>query len=63
MYLGLLLLLTAWAIWLSNPVALIFLPVFMLYMTLFQIRPEEKALLDKFGSEYLAYMRSVRRWL
>ena len=63
MYLGLLLQLLAWAIFLSNPLALLWLPVFVSYITLFQIMPEERALTSLFGSEYSAYKQSVRRWL
>lgn len=63
MYVGLLLALAAWAVYLSHPVAFIFLPLFIAYMNRFQIVPEERALSSKFGSEFAAYRRSVRRWL
>jgi protein-S-isoprenylcysteine O-methyltransferase Ste14 len=63
MYLGLALVLAAWAAYLSNLAALAGLPAFIAYMTHFQIKPEEKALLDKFGAEYRLYMSRVRRWL
>ena len=63
MYLGLLLVLGGWAIALSNVIAFAFLPAFVAYMTRFQIAPEERALLSKFGSEFIAYKESVRRWL
>jgi len=36
---------------------------FVLYMNRFQIRPEERALITLFGSEYSAYQTQVRRWL
>ena len=39
------------------------LPVFIAYITRYQIRPEEQVLLAKFGSEYAAYAAQVRRWL
>ena len=39
------------------------LPAFVLYLNRFQIVPEERALLAKFGSQYLEYQRTVRRWL
>jgi protein-S-isoprenylcysteine O-methyltransferase Ste14 len=32
-------------------------------MNRFQIRPEERALLAKFGLDFSAYQRRVRRWL
>jgi protein-S-isoprenylcysteine O-methyltransferase Ste14 len=63
MYMGLLLVLLGWAIFLSNVVAFIFLPVFILYINRFQIVPEERALEEKFGSMYVAYKERVRRWL
>ncbi len=63
MYLGLLLVLTAWAVYLSAPWALLGLPVFVLYINRFQIAPEERFLAAKFGSEFTAYQGKVRRWL
>ena len=63
MYLGMLALLTGWALWLANPLAVLVLPIFVAYITWFQIRPEEAALTAKFGAEYEAYCRRVRRWL
>lgn len=63
MYLGVLLALAAWALFLSNAVAVLLLPVFVAYMNRFQIRPEERALLGKFGPSFANYMREVRRWV
>jgi len=63
MYVGLLFVLAAWAVWLCNPLAFLFLPAFVIYMNRFQILPEERVLSAKFGSEFNAYMMSVRRWL
>lgn len=63
MYLGFLLALAGWAVYLSNAGAALLLPVFVAYMTQFQIKPEERALLAKFGSEFAEYMSRVRRWL
>ena len=63
MYLGLLLTLSAWAVFLSNPVALLFVPLFVLYMNRYQIGPEERVLSSLFGAEYAAYKKKVRRWL
>ena len=34
-----------------------------LWVALLQIAPEERALSAKFGDEYEAYSRAVRRWL
>jgi len=63
MYLGLFLLLLALAVLPSNPVALLLVPVFVLYINRFQITPEECALSSLFGGEYAAYKERVRRWL
>lgn len=63
MYLGLLLTLLAWAAFLSNPAALLFVPVFVLYINRFQIKPEEQVLSSLFAEEYTAYKNQVRRWL
>jgi protein-S-isoprenylcysteine O-methyltransferase Ste14 len=63
MYLGLLLELIAWTMFLSNPLALLLLPVYVLYINRFQIIPEERVLTSLFGTEYSAYKKSVRRWL
>ena len=63
MYLGLLLVLIAWALILSNVLALIILPAFIFYMNRFQIEPEEAALMSAFGSDFTTYKSRVRRWL
>ena len=36
---------------------------FVLYITRFQILPEERALAEKFGLAYEEYRRTTRRWL
>jgi protein-S-isoprenylcysteine O-methyltransferase Ste14 len=63
MYLGFLLMLCGLACFLSNAVAAALLPVFVLYMTRFQIRPEERALEARFGADFIAYKGRVRRWI
>ena len=63
MYLGFLLLLLGWCVYLANWASALFLPAFVSYMNHFQIRPEERALTERFGVEFTAYIRSVRRWL
>ncbi|MDH4022573.1 MAG: isoprenylcysteine carboxylmethyltransferase family protein [Gammaproteobacteria bacterium] len=63
MYLGLLALLVAWAAYLSSAWALLGPLVFALYITRFQILPEERALAALFGADYAAYRARVRRWL
>lgn len=63
MYLGLLLVLVAWWVFLPNVVALIVVAAFIVYLNRFQIEPEERALLEKFGDSFAQYMDRVRRWL
>ena len=63
MYLGLLLILIGWAVYLSNGLAFLLLLAFILYMNRFQIEPEERALISLFGQEFVAYKSRVRRWL
>src|SRR5687767_15988064 len=63
MYLGLLLTLLAWAVFLFNPLAVLWVVVYVLYITRFQIIPEERVLAFLFGAEYEAYKGRVRRWV
>jgi protein-S-isoprenylcysteine O-methyltransferase Ste14 len=63
MYLGILLILTGWAIWLATVVSLFGLPLLVIYLTRFQILPEERALRAKFGGAMATYEQQVRRWL
>jgi protein-S-isoprenylcysteine O-methyltransferase Ste14 len=44
MYLGLLMGLLGWAAFLANPLALLLVPAFVLYINRFQIEPEERTL-------------------
>ena len=62
MYLGLLLLLLAWALWLGNAFNVLLAAGFVSYMNAFQIQPEESTLADLFGKEYKHYFIKVRRW-
>ena len=63
MYLAMLLVLIGWAYVVANVAALVMLPLFMGYLNRFQIEPEERALRARFGAEFDAYCRRVRRWL
>ena len=63
MYLGLLISLTGWALYLGNLAGLACLPIFVLLLNQMQIKPEERALKEKFGESYRNYLRDVRRWL
>src|SRR5262245_13715095 len=63
MYVGMVLALAGWAVYLANAAAALLVPGFIAYMTQYQIKPEERALLAKFGSEFAQYRTRVRRWL
>ena len=63
MYVGLFLFLMAWAIQLSMLWPFIGPVLFVIYITRFQITPEERVMESKFGDEYSIYKNKVRRWL
>jgi protein-S-isoprenylcysteine O-methyltransferase Ste14 len=63
MYVGLALMLVGWAVHIAVPFVLVGPVVFMLFITRFQIIPEERVLTSKFGGEYRKYQERVRRWL
>lgn len=63
MYLGFLWFLLGWGIFLSNALALLILPGFVMYMNRFQIEPEERALTRLFGQAFVTYATQVRRWI
>lgn len=63
MYLGFLIVLMGWAVFLANVLSALLLVGFVLYMNRFQIIPEERALLERFGDAFSAYSERVRRWL
>ena len=55
MYLSLLNLLIAFSIYLGSFLGLIIIPLFVVYINLFQIKPEEKAMLKLYGKEFENY--------
>lgn len=63
MYLGFLLLLISWWIFLGELLAVCGCIFFFIYMNKFQIVPEERILEKLFGGEYLNYKSKVRRWI
>jgi len=63
MYLGMVSVLLAWAVFLASPWSLAGPVLFALYITRFQIVPEERVLSGLFGESFAAYTRQVRRWL
>ena len=63
MYVGLTALLLGWAVWLSVPWVFLGPLILMLFLTRFQVIPEERVMSAKFGRDYDDYRKSVRRWL
>jgi protein-S-isoprenylcysteine O-methyltransferase Ste14 len=63
MYLGMVLVLFAWAVYLSSILSLAGPAFFALYITRFQIVPEERVLDGLFGPSFVEYKKRVRRWL
>ena len=63
MYLGMALILLGLSLKFNLMGGLIFTALFILFITNFQIKPEEKAMQKIFGEEFLSYKNKVRRWL
>lgn len=63
MYLGFLLVIVGWAVYLASPWSLGGPVLFVLYMNRFQIRPEERILAARFGAPFEQYLGTVRRWI
>jgi protein-S-isoprenylcysteine O-methyltransferase Ste14 len=63
MYLGMALVLVGLVFLLGNWMTLVGIPVFVVYMTYFQIKPEERVLEQKFGEDFHLYVQKVRRWI
>ena len=63
MYLGMAVALFGMAAWFSSLAGVGLIPIFCLYLTQFQIKPEERALLASFGEAFASYMAKVRRWV
>ncbi|MDV9043244.1 isoprenylcysteine carboxylmethyltransferase family protein [Stenotrophomonas sp. RAC2] len=63
MYLGQATVLAGGMLYLQNPVALLAVPLFVLYINRWQIVPEERALAVRFPDAWAEFRRRVRRWL
>lgn len=63
MYLGFLMFILAAFAMLRFLPLIVFAPLFILYMNVFQIKPEEEVMEEKFGEVYRQYRNRVRRWL
>ena len=63
MYLGMAAVITGVGVGLGTWVTLAVLGLFVFWITENQIKPEERALVKIFGSEFEDYKKSVRRWI
>lgn len=63
MYLGFVAMLIGIGTILGSLPALALVPLFIAYLTRFQIVPKERILADKFGASYRAYLKQLPRWL
>lgn len=63
MYLGMVIALLGLFILLGSTTPIIIIPTFIWLITNKFILDEEKALEEKFGEQYLAYKKKVRRWI
>lgn len=63
MYVGLLLVLCGWALWLGTLSPWLGPPLFVVVITLVQVRLEEAALRKIFGQAYEDYCARVPRWI
>ena len=62
-YLGMAITLLAWAILLENWLAGLGIIFFVVFITEYQIKPEEEALEKIFGDQYVRYRMKVGRWI
>lgn len=63
MYVGLSLIFLGVVLKIANLYGFVGVILYMLYLTRFQIAPEERTIEKMFGEEYLTYKKQVRRWL
>ncbi|WP_448681101.1 methyltransferase family protein [Pseudomonas nicosulfuronedens] len=63
MYLGFAIILLGWCVFLGSALAVLGVAAFVLFIGRFQIRPEERALRELFGTEFDDFCGRVRRWV
>ncbi|MDR6990169.1 isoprenylcysteine carboxylmethyltransferase family protein [Luteimonas sp. 3794] len=63
MYLGHSMILLGWSLYLQSMIAILVVPVFIIFVSRFQIRPEERYLSTRFPDDYAAFCKRVPRWL
>ena len=63
MYLGMLLIIIGFSV-IHNLIAiLVFMPIWIIYMTYLQIIPEEEAMKKIFKEDFINYCKKTRRWI
>ena len=63
MYFGLLLILFSFGLYLLNLASMFVLPIYVWFISKYQIMQEEEALYKVFGDDYKNYQGRVRRWI
>ncbi len=63
MYLGMVIILFGLALMFNLVGGILFVFLFMIYITKFQIRPEEEVMERLFGEDFIKYKHKVRMWL
>lgn len=63
MYLGMAMILFGLALMFNLIGGIIFTFLFTIYITKFQIRPEEEVMERFFGADFLKYKQNVRMWI
>ena len=63
MYLGMLLIIIGFSIIHNLLAIIVIMPIWMIYMTYFQIIPEEEAMEILFEEDYVNYCKKTRRWI
>lgn len=63
MYLGMAIIILAATLAIGHLIGLVWAMGFMLYIQVYQIHPEEKAMQKLFGDSFTRYRQEVRRWL
>ena len=63
MYFGLLLILFSIGLYLQNLTSMFVLPIYVWFISKYQIIPEEEALQKVFGHDYKNYQNRVMRWI
>ena len=63
MYFGLLLILLSIGFYLQNLASMFVLPLYVWFISKYQIIPEEVALQKVFGQDYKDYQDNIRRWI